>query len=106
MTRMENSLTKRDVKNLLDDSVEIYCAHVYSSPSRKILLDIDETICKTYGDQQGSLCSGYDKANDFRQVHINDIDRSCVVVVKMRPARTLSDKEVKMPCYSCTKENT
>lgn len=94
MSRMENSLKEKDVESLLDYNVEIYCNHGYRSPPRRIFLDIDETICKTYGDQQGSLYSGYDKAKGFRPLHMNDIDRGCVVVVKMRPAKTLSDKEV------------
>ena len=88
-------MTKRDVENLLDYNIEIYCTHGYSPPPRKILLDIDETICKTYGDQQGSLCNGYDKASGFRPLHINDIDRGSVVVEKMRLAGTLRDKEVR-----------
>ena len=54
MSRMENSLKEKDFEGLLDYSVEIYCNHGYSRPPSKIILDIDETICKTYGDQQGS----------------------------------------------------
>ncbi len=94
LSRMENSLQEEDVESLLDYNVEIYCTHGYSSPPKKIFIDVDETICKTYGDQQGSVFSGYDKAKGFRPIHLNDIDRGCVIVVKMRPARTLSDKEV------------
>ena len=94
MSRMENSLKERDVENLLNYNIEIYCTHGYSTPPNTILLDIDETICKTYGDQQGSFYNGFDRAKGFRPLHINDIKRGCVVVVKMRPARTLSDKEV------------
>ena len=94
MSRLENSLEEKDVHKLLEYSIDLYCRFGYGSPPKSIFLDIDETICKTYGDQQGTLYSGYDNANGFRPIHINDIERGCVVAVKMRPARTLSGEEV------------
>ena len=69
-----------------------------------MILDIDETICKTYGDQQGSLYNRYDNARGFRPLHINDINRGCVVVVKIRPIRTLSDNEVQAFVISVLKK--
>ena len=93
MTRLENSVTHRDllrmfyvfVDNLLDS---------YAAPPEVIIIDMDPTANRVYGDQQGALFNGHYDAYCLMPFHVYEGITGRLIATVARPGKTPTKDEI------------
>ena len=93
-SKFESLFSDKQVQKFSLCLPEVYTAHSYRKPPKKFILDLDETFMPYYGNQQGSVFTGYEQAYGYKPLFVNDIKLGCVVAIIERPATTISRKEI------------
>ncbi len=93
MTRLENSVTTRDLIRLFYAQVDLFCAS-YESEPECIVLDVDPTVSLCYGDQQLSLFNGHVGDYCLMPFHVYDGLTGRVITTVIRPGKTPTAREI------------
>ena len=81
LSRFENSMTKKDINNLLLGMIESFVSRIEEEPD-KIVLDFDPTDCTIYGKQEGRSYHGYYKDYCFLPLHVFSGDELVTTLVR------------------------
>lgn len=83
LSRFENSMTKKDIRNLFLGMIESFVSRIGGEPD-KIVLDFDPTDCTIYGKQEERSYHGYYKDYCFLPLHVFSGDE--LVTTLLRPS--------------------
>ena len=95
MTRLENLPGAVALKRMTAAMVELFCDSFDPVP-RRIVLDIDDTEDRAYGQQQLSLFNAHHDSRCFMPIHIYEATTGKPVAVFLRPGKTPDGIEVAM----------
>jgi len=95
MTRLENLPGAVALKRMMAAMVELFCDSFDPVP-RRIVLDIDDTEDRAYGQQQLSLFNAHHDNRCFMPIHIYEATTGKPVAVFLRPGKTPDGIEVAM----------
>lgn len=95
MTRLENLPGPVALKRMMAAMVELFCDSFTTVP-RRIVLDIDDTGDRAYGQQQLSLFNAHHDSRCFMPIHIYEAPTGKPVAVFLRPGKTPDGIEVAM----------
>jgi hypothetical protein len=95
MTRLENLPGTVALKRMMAAIVELFCDSFAAVP-RRIVLDIDDTEDRAYGQQQLSLFNAHHDSRCFMPIHIYEATTGKPVAVFLRPGKTPDGIEVAM----------
>jgi hypothetical protein len=95
MTRLENLPGTVALKRMMAAIVELFCDSFAAVP-RRIVLDIDDTEDRAYGQQQLSLFNAHHDSRCFMPIHIYEATIGKPVAVFLRPGKTPDGIEVAM----------
>ena len=95
MTRLENLPGPLALKRMMAAMVELFCDS-FSQVPRRIVLDIDDTEDRAYGQQQLSLFNAHHDSRCFMPIHIYETTTGKPVAVFLRPGKTPDGVEVAM----------
>jgi len=93
MTRLENLPGTVALKRMMAAMVELFCDS-FSQVPRRIVLDIDDTEDRAYGQQQLSLFNAHHDSRCFMPIHIYEATTGKPVAVFLRPGKTPDGIEV------------
>jgi hypothetical protein len=93
MTRLENLPGPVALKRMMAAMVELFCDSFDPVP-RRIVLDIDDTEDRAYGQQQLSLFNAHHDSRCFMPIHIYEATTGKPVAVFLRPGKTPDGIEV------------
>lgn len=93
MTRLENLPGTIALKRMMAAMVELFCDSFDAVP-RRIVLDIDDTEDRAYGQQQLSLFNAHHDSRCFMPIHIYEATTGKPVAVFLRPGKTPDGIEV------------
>jgi hypothetical protein len=93
MTRLENLPGAVALKRMTAAMVELFCDSFDPVP-RRIVLDIDDTEDRAYGQQQLSLFYAHHDSRCFMPIHIYEATTGKPVAVFLRPGKTPDGIEV------------
>jgi hypothetical protein len=93
MTRLENLPGAVALKRMMAAMVELFCDSFAAVP-RRIVLDIDDTEDRAYGQQQLSLFNAHHDSRCFMPIHIYEATTGKPVAVFLRPGKTPDGVEV------------
>jgi hypothetical protein len=93
MTRLENLPGTVALKRMMAAMVELFCDS-FSQVPRRIVLDIDDTEDRAYGQQQLSLFNAHHDSRCFMPIHIYEAATGKPVAVFLRPGKTPDGIEV------------
>jgi hypothetical protein len=93
MTRLENLPGAVALKRMTAAMVELFCDSFDPVP-RRIVLDIDDTEDRAYGQQQLSLFNAHHDSRCFMPIHIYEATTGKPVAVFLRPGKTPDGVEV------------
>lgn len=93
MTRLENSVTVRDLLRLFYTQIDLFC-DTYEKEPECIVLDVDPTVSHCYGDQQLSLFNAYEGEYCLMPFHVYDGLTGRVIATIIRPGKTPTDQEI------------
>lgn len=93
MTRLENSVTKRDLIRLFYAQIDLFC-ETYSSEPDCIVLDVDPTVSECYGDQQLSMFNTHAGGYCLMPFHVYDGVTGNVIATVIRPGKTPTADEI------------
>jgi hypothetical protein len=93
MTRLENLPGPVALKRMMAAMVELFCDSFDAVP-RRIVLDIDDTEDRAYGQQQLSLFNAHHDSRCFMPIHIYEATSGKPVAVFLRPGKTPDGIEV------------
>jgi hypothetical protein len=93
MTRLENLPGPVALKRMMAAMVELFCDS-FSAVPRRIVLDIDDTEDRAYGQQQLSLFNAHHDSRCFMPIHIYEATTGKPVAVFLRPGKTPDGIEV------------
>ena len=92
LSRLENVPRVRDLINMGKKLIDQFCASFHSVPGH-ITLDIDDSVDRTYGDQQLSLFNTHAGGYCFQPIHIYDAATGKPVGFVLREGKRASGKE-------------
>jgi Transposase DDE domain group 1 len=95
MTRLENLPGPVACKRMMAAMVELFCDSFAAVP-RRIVLDIDDTEDRAYGQQQLSLFNAHHDSRCFMPIHIYEATTGKPVAIFLRPGKTPDGIEVAM----------
>jgi hypothetical protein len=95
MTRLENLPGPVACKRMMAAMVELFCDSFDTVP-RRIVLDIDDTEDRAYGQQQLSLFNAHHDSRCFMPIHIYEAISAKPVAIFLRPGKTPDGIEVAM----------
>jgi Transposase DDE domain group 1 len=95
MTRLENLPGPVACKRMMAAMVELFCDSFDTVP-RRIVLDIDDTEDRAYGQQQLSLFNAHHDGRCFMPIHIYEATTGKPVAIFLRPGKTPDGIEVAM----------
>jgi hypothetical protein len=95
MTRLENLPGPVACKRMMAAMVELFCDSFDAVP-RRIVLDIDDTEDRAYGQQQLSLFNAHHDSRCFMPIHIYEAISAKPVAIFLRPGKTPDGIEVAM----------
>ena len=95
MTRLENLPGTVALKRMMAAMVGLFCDSFDPVP-RRIVLDIDDTEDRAYGQQQLSLFNAHHDSRCFMPIHIYEATTGKPVAVFLRPGKTPDGIEVAM----------
>jgi len=95
MTRLENLPGTVALKRMMAAMVELFCDSFPAVP-RRIVLDIDDTEDRAYGQKQLSLFNAHHDNRCFMPIHIYEATTGKPVAVFLRPGKTPDGIEVAM----------
>jgi hypothetical protein len=95
MTRLENLPGPVACKRMMAAMVELFCDSFDTVP-RRIVLDIDDTEDRAYGQQQLSLFNAHHDSRCFMPIHIYEATTGKPVAIFLRPGKTPDGIEVAM----------
>src|SRR5271170_5793951 len=95
MTRLENLPGTVALKRMMAAIVELFCDSFAAVP-RRIVLDIDDTEDRAYGQQQLSLFNAHHDSRCSMPIHIYEAMTGKPVAVFLRPGKTPDGIEVAM----------
>jgi hypothetical protein len=95
MTRLENLPGTVALKRMMAAMVDLFCDSFAAVP-RRIVLDIDDTEDRAYGQQQLSLFNAHHDSRCFMPIHIYEATTGKPVAVFLRPGKTPDGIEVAM----------
>jgi hypothetical protein len=84
LSRLENSITARELYGLGETLIELYLSRFAKAPKR-IILDIDSTDDPTYGSQQLSFFNGFYREHMYHPLLIFDGQRGDLLAAVLRP---------------------
>ncbi|HEY4040782.1 MAG TPA: IS1380 family transposase [Rhodopila sp.] len=93
MTRLENLPGPIALKRMMAAMVELFCDSFDTVP-RRIVLDIDDTEDRAYGQQQLSLFNAHHDSRCFMPIHIYEATTGKPVAVFLQPGKTPDGTEV------------
>ncbi len=93
MTRLENLPGPVALKRMMAAMITLFCDSFKETPSR-LVLDIDDTEDRAYGEQQLSLFNAHHDSNCFMPIHIYEATTGKPVAVFLRPGKTPAGTEV------------
>ena len=93
MTRLENSLSTRDLIRLFNSFVDNFLASYESEPDC-IVIDVDPTANVTYGDQQLSLFNGFYDDYCLMPFHVYEGLTGRLISTVIRPGKTPTADEI------------
>jgi hypothetical protein len=93
MTRLENLPGPVALKRMMAAMVALFCDSFAAVP-RRLVLDIDDTESRVYGQQQLSLFNAHHDSHCFMPIHIYEAVTGKPVAVFLRPGKTPSGIEV------------
>ena len=93
MTRLENLPGTVALKRMMAAMVDLFCDSFDSVP-RRIVLDIDDTEDRAYGQQQLSLFNAHHDSRCFMPIHIYEATTGKPVAVFLRPGKSPDGIEV------------
>ena len=93
MTRLENLPGAVALKRMMAAMVDLFCDSFDPVP-RRIVLDIDDTEDRAYGQQQLSLFNAHHDSRCFMPIHIYEATTGKPVAVFLRPGKTPDGIEV------------
>jgi hypothetical protein len=93
MTRLENSLSKRDLLRLFNCFIDQFLDS-YESDPECIILDVDPTANVTYGDQQLSLFNGFYDDYCLMPFHVYEGLTGRLISTVIRPGKTPTADEI------------
>ena len=93
MTRLENLPGPVALKRMMAAMVELFCDSFEQVP-RRIVLDIDDTEDRAYGQQQLSFFNAHHDSRCFMPIHIYEAISAKPVAVFLRPGKTPDGMEV------------
>jgi hypothetical protein len=93
MTRLENLPGTVALKRMTAAMVDLFCDSFDPVP-RRIVLDIDDTEDRAYGQQQLSLFNAHHDSRCFMPIHIYEATTGKPVAVFLRPGKTPDGIEV------------
>jgi hypothetical protein len=93
MTRLENLPGTVALKRMMAAMVDLFCDSFDPVP-RRIVLDIDDTEDRAYGQQQLSLFNAHHDSRCFMPIHIYEATTGKPVAVFLRPGKTPDGIEV------------
>lgn len=93
MSRLENSVTVRDVIRMFYAVIENFLDS-YSTPPANIVLDIDPTACHVYGSQELALYNSHYGSHCLMPFHVYEGLTGKVVATVIRPGKTPTPEEV------------
>lgn len=88
LTRLENSVTVKDVYRIGSYFVESYTKRKKKDKSKKIILDIDATDDPTHGSQQLTFFHGYYDQYMYQPLVIYDAESGDLIMTVLRPGNT------------------
>jgi hypothetical protein len=93
MTRLENLPGPVALKRMMAAMIELFCDSFEAVP-RRLVLDIDDTEDRAYGQQQLSLFNAYHDSRCFMPIHIYEAISGKPVAIFLRPGKTPDGTEV------------
>ncbi len=87
MTRLENLPGPVALKRMMAAMITLFCDSFKETP-RRLVLDIDDTEDRAYGEQQLSLFNTHHDSNGFMPIHIYEATMGKPVAVFLRPGKT------------------
>src|ERR1700726_6372 len=93
ISRLENLPGPIALKRMMAAMVELFCDSFEQVP-RRIVLDIDDTADRAYGQQQLSLFNAHHDSRSFMPIHIYEAISAKPVAVFLRPGKTSDGMEV------------
>lgn len=93
MTRLENSLSKRDLVRLFNCFVDNFLDSYEATPEC-IVIDVDPTANVTYGDQQLSLFNGFYDDYCLMPFHVYEGLTGRLISTVLRPGKTPTADEI------------
>ena len=96
ISRWENAPGLRDLIRVMGVMVDLYCAS-YATPPAAVTLDIDDTVDVVHGHQQLSFFNAHYDERCFLPIQVYDtaVARPVAVLLRLRPGKTPSGKEVR-----------
>jgi hypothetical protein len=92
LSRLENLAGWRSLARMGLRLIDLFCDS-FSRPPAQIVLDIDDTIDRTHGDQQLSLFNSHAEGHCFQPIHIFEAASGKPVAFLLRPGRRPSGAE-------------
>lgn len=93
MTRLENLPGTVALKRMMAAMVELFCDSFAAVP-RRIILDIDDTEDRAYGQQQLCLFNAHHDSRCYMPIHIYEAITGKPVAIFLRPGKTPDGTEV------------
>lgn len=93
ITRLENRITLKDIKELRRFFVEQYLVSFKSAPE-SIILDIDSWSDETHGDQEQTFFHGFYNHYMYHPVMVNDAKTGYPLLLHLRPGNSHSGKGI------------
>jgi hypothetical protein len=92
LSRLENTPSWRELGRMGLALIDLFCASFSTVPAH-IVLDIDDTTDRTYGDQQLCLFNTHAQGYCFQPIHIYDAATGKPVCFLLRPGKRPSGEE-------------
>src|SRR5207302_9946205 len=99
MTRLENLPGPVALKRMMAAMVELFCDSFEQVP-RRIVLDIDDTEDRAYGQQQLSFFNAHYDSRCFQSIHTYEATTGKPVAIILRPGKTPDGAEVTLGAAS------
>ena len=93
MTRLENLPGPVALKRMMMAMIDLFCDSFAQVP-RRLVLDIDDTEDRAYGQQQLSLFNAHHDSRCFMPIHIYEAITGKPVAIVLRPGKTPDGVEV------------
>jgi len=93
MCRLENLPGRIALTRMMEAMVELFCDS-FTAVSRRLVLDIDDTLDRVHGHQQLSLFHAHHDHRCFLPIHIYDAGSGKPVAMILRPGKTPNGAEV------------